>query len=284
MYSDEDWGDSYEEGADDIDEEEPQQRRKKGILFPATYFNNKVFEEVLPRLGWKSSKPVNESIHSGPYQMFVPRTNKPHRQIVYTALYSACFHKQKKMARLSLMDIARRTGIDWRTVKSDLFWLGHLGLIKVEKEGRSKSRKSRGKTLWSVPLANFDMEKQHFTPVPKFIIENYVPAYPRAIVLPVLQYIRQWRSRDDYWVTNVGKITGWPLRTNYRALKVLGDYHEWNKQIDADDEDDFALPYPIEVKAQKFNLRYLDFRGHLKRSISLTPEFQKLFFPNSADD
>lgn len=73
----------------------------------ATYFNNDVFKEVLPRLGRRFSK-VRRA------------TREPHLQIVYLALYTACFHKSRKEVRLSIADIARMTGIDARTVQRDL--------------------------------------------------------------------------------------------------------------------------------------------------------------------
>jgi len=149
----------------------------------ATYFNNQVFERVFPRLGTNPWKRDTEAFYSFPPRPFVPRMNKPHLQIVYAALYSACFHKRKKMAKLSDMDVSRRTGIDWRTVQRDLFWLTQSGDIQVVSEGRSKARWSSDKTLYSVPLATFDMKKQHFTPVPKFVLDHYVPVYPRAILL-----------------------------------------------------------------------------------------------------
>jgi len=150
-------------------------------------------------LGKNPWKRDTEAYYSFPPRPVVPRTNKPHLQIVYTALYRACFHKMKKMVKLSDMDVSRRTGIDWRTVQRDLFWLTQSGDIEVVKEDHSRARRSGEKTLWSVPLANFDMKKQHFTPVPKFVVDHYVPVYPRAILLPVLQYIRQWRRWNGYW-------------------------------------------------------------------------------------
>jgi DNA-binding transcriptional ArsR family regulator len=276
MYPDEE--DGYEEDYG-YEDEEPGKR----IQFPrgsATFFNNKVFEEVFPWLGRRPSERDTEAFYSDPFRRHVPRVNKPHLQIVYSFLYSACFHKRKKLAKLSVTDIARGTGIDWRTVKRDLFWLEQSHRIEEEREGRSRSRTSAGKSLWSVPLADFDMKTQHFTPVPKFIVEKYVPVYPRAIILPVLQYVRQWRSRAGYWVENAQATTGWPLRTIYRALGVLGNLHQWSKQIHADHENKSALPYPIEVKEQKLNLRYLDFPRSNLKSIYLTREFKEHFFPD----
>jgi hypothetical protein len=243
----------------------------------ATYFNNQVFEQVFPRLGTNAWKRDTEAFYSFPPRAVVPRTNKPHLQIVYTAVYSACFHKMKKMAKLSVMDISRRTGIDWRTVQSDLFWLTESGDIEVVKEGRSRARRSGEKTLWSVPLATFDMKAQHFTPVPKFIVDHYVRVYPRAILLPVLQYIRQWRRWNGYWVERARDTTGWPKRTIYRVLKELGDEHKWGGKKDTDPNVIYPLPLPIEVREQKFHLRYLNFQGYRGRSIQLEREFAEEF-------
>jgi hypothetical protein len=250
----------------------------------ATFFNNQVFERVFPRLGSKPSERDTESFYTHPFKRVVPRRNKPHLQIVYAVLYSACFHKEKKLARLSDMDIARLTGVDWRTVQEDLFWLSESGDILVEEEGRSKGRTSSGKTLYSVPLAKFDIRKQHFTPVPKFIVQHYVPAYPGAILLPVLQYVQQWRRFDGYWVQRVHEITGWPLRTIYRSLKVLGDYHTWHVEQDHEPEGTYAMPCPLEVGAQKFKFRYLDFTWVHGGSISLTREFADHFRSDTAED
>ena len=253
-------------------------RGEKGDVPPgATYFNNRVFEEVFPRLGKNPWKRDTEAYYSFPPRPVVPRTNKPHLQIVYTAVYSACFHKMKKMAKLSVMDISRRTGVDWRTVQRDLFWLMESGDIEVVKEGRSRARRSGEKTLWSVPLATFDMKAQHFTPVPKFVVDHYVRLYPRAILLPVLQYIRQWRRYNGYWVERAGDTTGWPKRTIYRVLKQLGDERNWGGKKSTDPDVIYPLPLPIEVREQKFHLRYLNFQGYRGRSIQLEREFAEEF-------
>jgi hypothetical protein len=182
------------------------------------------------------------------------------------------------MAKLSVMDISRRTGIDWRTVQWDLFWLEQSQYIKEEREGHSRSRTSAGKSLWSVPLAVFDMDSQYFTPVPKFVVEKYVPAYPRAILLPVLQYVFQWRRRGGYWVTHVQETTGWPLRTIYRALGVLGNLHQWSKQIHADHEDESALPYPMlrPVPAQAIENIQPDFFRYVFKTRRLTVDSPSL--------
>ena len=252
---------------------------KKGHLPSGSVicFNNQVFERVFPRLGKRPAEQETEAFYSFPPRPVIPRMNKPHLQIVYSALYSACYRTRKKIARLSDMDVARRTGINWRTVQRDLYWLTQSGDIEVVTEGRSKARRSDGKTVWSVPLANFDTEKQHFTPVPKFVVDHYVPAYPRAILLPVLQYVRQWQRWNGYWVQRVQDTTGWPLRTIYRALEVLGDERRWRGRNDNDPDEAYPMPCPVEVREQRFNLRYLDFKGFKGRSPHLVPEFAEHF-------
>jgi hypothetical protein len=243
----------------------------------ATYFNNQVFERVFPRLGSNPWMRDTEAFYRFPPRPFVPRMNKPHLQIVYTALYSACFQRRKKMVRLSDMDVSRRTGIDWRTVQHDLFWLTQSGDIQVVSEGRSKARRYSEKTLYSVPLATFDMKKQHFTPVPKFVLDHYVPVYPRAILLPVLQYVRQWRRWNGYWVERARDATGWPMRTIYRALKELADERKWVEKNDPDPEGMYTMPRPIEVAGQKLRIRYLNFTGFHERKVQLVPEFAEHF-------
>jgi len=236
-----------------------------------TYFNNQVFERVFPRLGKNPWKRDTEAYYRFPPRPCVPRMNRPHLQIVYAVLYSACFHKRKKMAKLSVMDVSRRTGIDWRTVKHDLFWLTQSGDIQVVSEGRSKARGSDGKTVWSVPLAIFDTKKQHFIKVPNFVLDQYVLAYPRAILLPVLQYIRQWQTYKGYWVDRAQDATGWPKRTIYRALRELADIRKWPEKNDTDPDVAYSLPRPLEVADLKFELRYLTFKGfrpHLVREFA----------------
>lgn len=252
---------------------------KKGHLPPGCVicFNNQVFERVFPRLGKRPTERDTEAFYSFPPRRVVPRMNKPHLQIVYAVLYSACYRNRKKIARLSDMDVSRRTGIDWRTVQRDIHWLTESGDIEMVSEGYSKARRSDGKTVWSVPLANFDTKKQYFTPVPKFVVDHYVPACPRAILLPVLQYVRQWRRYDGYWLQRVQDTTGWPLRTIYRAFGVLADQHKWGGKKDTDPDVVYHLPCPVEVREQKFNLRYLNFQGYRGRSIQLPPEFAEEF-------
>src|SRR5215469_16751374 len=132
--------DENEEEDEDYEDRlrEQERQREKRINFPshsATYFNNMVFERVFPRLGKRPSKSETEAHYRSPFSNVAGRSNKPHLQIVYTALYSACFHEKEKRVSLSVMDIARRTGIDWRTVKSDLFYLEQMQLIEVLSEG-----------------------------------------------------------------------------------------------------------------------------------------------------
>jgi len=254
-------------------------RGEKGHLPPGCVicFNNQVFERVFPRLGKRPTERDTEAFYSFPPRRVIPRMNKPHLQIVYAVLYGACYRNRQKIARLSDMDVSRRTGIDWRTVQRDIHWLTESGDIEMVSEGYSKARRSDGKTVWSVPLANFDTKEQYFTPVPKFVVDHYVPASPRAILLPVLQYVRQWRRYDGYWLQRVQDTTGWPLRTIYRAFGVLADQHKWGGKKDTDPDVVYHLPCPVEVREQRFNLRYLDFKGFKGRSPHLVPEFAEEF-------
>jgi hypothetical protein len=78
---------------------------KSHTLSGWTYFNNEVFERVFPRLGKNPCERDSEAFYSFPPRPFIPRMNKPHMQIVYAVLYSACFHKRKKVAKLSIFRV-----------------------------------------------------------------------------------------------------------------------------------------------------------------------------------
>jgi len=224
------WADTYvgDMGASDDGEYLPASKRIQMPPGCATYFNNKVFEKVLPRLGKRLDATETEAFYSDPFRNVRPLARKPHLQIVYLALYTACFHKTSKQVRLSVADLSRLTGIDIRTDRHDLFWLQESNAIKKVEEGTPKSRRQERKPLWHVPPAKFKMESRRrggrgtvrWTPVPRFIIEKYVPLYPRAILLPVLQYIDQWQ-RGGFYKDHAERITGWPRRTVFRALEEL---------------------------------------------------------------
>jgi len=289
------WADTYmgDMGASD-DEYFPASKRIQMPPGCATFFRNEVFEQVLPRLGKRLDATETEAFYSNPFRKVRSLARKPHYQVIYLALYTACFHRTSKQERLSVADISRATGIDARTVQRDLVWLQESGDIKLVEEGTPKSRSERGKPVWHVPLAKFKMESRRrggrgtvrWTPVPRFIIEKYVPLYPRAILLPVLQYIQQWQRRRGFYKDHAQRITGWPRRTVFRALETLAKANNWRDEFGLSR---WELPCPLEVSTEefKFRLRFLDTQWEAKRGmtrIALTSEFRKYFAPEPDDD
>jgi hypothetical protein len=51
-------------------------------------------------------------------------------------------------------------------------------------------------------------------------------------------------------VERLRDTTGWSVRSIYRALKVLGDYHQWAGEKDTDFDAGYPMPRPIEVGAE----------------------------------
>ena len=81
--------------------------------------------------------------------------------------YDSAYHSPDQVVKASYTDISKWTNLDARVVQTCLRELQHLRLVH-KLDGRS----------WEVPLANLDMKEGHWTPVPRLLINRYIPACP----------------------------------------------------------------------------------------------------------
>jgi hypothetical protein len=238
------------------------EKNRYRILYSFTHWTpvrREVFEEVLP---------------------FCKRTLE---QIIYLKLYDKVCHSKARRIDASSIDLAKWTCADWRTVDKCLFVLQYKGFIVRRAYGTRKSRSD--KPCWRVPLAEFDFRnKGPWTPVPRFLIQEYPRFYPPAVLLLILHWRQHIGWNDHCWpgATRLAKDTGWSRRKVYAALRTMGHQNIWTK-LGGD------LPWPLEVfwrtnkegkQRRHFRIRavfYKSKKGKALPLVGLSPDFAKHF-------
>jgi hypothetical protein len=176
-----------------------------------TPFRNELFEKILCRLEEKNSAAL------------------------YVILYDRAYHRglHRSLAPLveaSFSDLEEWSGLDYRVVKKCLKELRKQKLVRKRKRGVKRSRTD--KPLWEVPLAKFDRRKTPWTPVPRFIVHKFIPAYPNSVLLLFFLKYQNIRWENDCY-TGVPKMveqTGWSPTRVRDAIKVLSDDSKWRSK------------------------------------------------------
>ncbi len=139
---------------------------------------------------------------------------------VYVVLYDRAHHNRVPEVKASYTDIAKWAGLDPRVVKDCVRELRHRNLIH-----KSKSRRH----VWKVPLAKLDLKNGNFTPVPRILIQKYIPVYHNAVLL--LQVLRtqsmQWCDFGWASTRTLGQKMGWSETRARYAMMVLSSDKKW---------------------------------------------------------
>lgn len=189
------------------------------VLYPwkhCTPIPHEVIEEVLPLLKFKRSGAL------------------------YLHMFDLAWHSRGRRFAASPTDLARDANCDFRTVERCLSCLLDIEAVDCIHLGTARSRAD--KPEWRVPLAEFNLRRGSWTPVPRFLIADYLPRFSGALLLLVLLRVQHYQWLNHCWpgVTYLAKKTGWSPRAVYDALHVMGHQLEWERLKT-------GLPWPLNI-------------------------------------
>jgi hypothetical protein len=205
--------------------------------------------------------------------------------VVFLVLYDRIWHRETKTISASVADIARWTKLDPRTVELSLSRLIKAQYLDCERLGTARSRTD--KPRWTLPtISNFKWKDGGWTPVPRFIFQDYIPRYKKSVLIPILIYHQQLGWRNDAWpgMETLSRITGWSKRSVYEALYVMSKEKEWEKV-----KSDLPVPpLPLQItESYKHGRNLRHYRvlalyyhrpdSDKKRCVSLSKPFEKCY-------
>lgn len=211
------------------------------------------------------------------------QTHQRHTALVYAVMYDRAWHSKKKTFRANRSDLAKWTGRDFGTVTACLRELQWKGFVACKHKGIRRSRSD--KPVWRVPHASFDMGHEGWVPVPRFLVAEYLPQYPNAVLLLELLYFQSMRNLNWTWVSVWRlylQLHCWSKNRIRNALATMGNQEKWSR-LHTD------LPQPL-LRARvvdgqdhwswRYHVRCLVFRqskSQSKRRVYLHPLFAKRF-------
>lgn len=238
---------------------EKRRRAETRILFPPDSWmpvQNDVFTQVFPAL---------------------EKHRAPH---LYMAMYERARRSQTGKFAANLQDLSELIDCDPRTARNCVIELCQKGFVKMVYQGGA-ARSRTDKPKFRVPLAELDLAPGGWAPIPRFLVNRYLPAFPGSLLLIVLLHIQHFRWQTHSWVgvTGLRKITKWRPRTIYRALNLMGHRKRW-EQLRT------GLPWPLRItyspdgKTRHFSVRAVRYYlppGRKKRVVGLSEEFAIYF-------
>src|ERR1035437_5165092 len=185
--------------------------------------------------------------------------NLQHRRsaVVYLTLYDRAWYLPEGEVHACLADLAKWTGLDERTVRECLVELVANGHVIRRERGQLRSR-SR-KPVWRVPLAEHDLNSGGpWTPVPRFLVQSYLPRYTKAVLLLILLRLQHIHGRNECYpgAKYLTEQSGWSKRSVYEALETMNDETDWQSVGS-------GLPRPLKIYWKKNR------QGRLKRYLSV---------------
>jgi hypothetical protein len=161
---------------------------------------------------------------------------------------------------------------DARTVRKAIGELIGEGFVKFS--GRDDER-------LVVPLATGRLDARGWFPVPRFLVTDYLRAYPGSIVLIALLFHQHLKWLDHCWtgVPRLSKVLGIKRRSIYAHLNVLGHKKRWERL-------NTGLPWPLKISYSKtgeirhFSVRFANFftpDDRMKPVVALQEEFANHF-------
>jgi hypothetical protein len=120
--------------------------------------------------------------------------------------------------------------MDERVVKKCLAELLRKELIRKIRSGVRRSRIN--KDLWTVPLAVVDLKQDSWTPIPRVLIQKYLPADPNTVLLPLLLYYQHMNWLNYSWVgvRTLSKRLNWSASRVRDSLRSMFDQDAWYSQ------------------------------------------------------
>lgn len=152
---------------------------------------------------------------------------------VYAVLYDRAYHDRSRGVKASFSDISRWTDLDARVVKECLEELRRCGLVH-----KSKSRKR----IWKVPAASVDLSAGNWTPVPRMLVQEYIPEYHNSVLLLQFLRIQHYRWMDYCYPgwTALAEKMNWSETRVRDAIEFMSDVKKWKKRT--------HRPHPLSSK------------------------------------
>lgn len=185
-----------------------------------------------------------------------------HSALVYLVMYHYAAHRKSKRLRASMTQLAKWTGLDYRTVEGCVRELELKRFIKRRYRGTLHSREDL--PIWVIPALKFDMSSDGWVPVPSFIVTRYLPAYPGCVLLVFFLYYQNMRKKNYCWpnVSTLSSMTGWfSERRVYDAISIMSDQSKWEKL-------GTALPHPLDIRWEHDHKTNAAFRCYSVRAVN----------------
>lgn len=197
---------------------------------------------------------------------------------LYAILYDRAYHHAlqllKPVVSAGYSDLSNWSGLDSRVVKSCLKELRNKGLVLKKKSGTSRSRSD--KPVWKIPLATAFLRDGgvQWTPVPRFLVQEYIPVYANSVLLLFLLRIQGYLWKDFSWVSveSLAVKCNWSDSRVRDSLKRLSDPKLWGNLT--------KLPRPLTRKPQKTGSTHSTVRAvryENGATVRLRTEFAKYF-------
>jgi hypothetical protein len=205
-----------------------------------------------------------------------------HAAALYLYLYDWAYHSPSKSIVATVAELARLTGIDARTANKCLAELRQLELIRQVRQGIKHSKAKTRRPVWKVPLAPVDLREGNWTPVPRNLVREYFPAYPNAVLLPLLIFYQHMNRQKFCWVgvTTLRKRLNWCATRVRDSLCYMFDEKNW-RSLHPD------LPWPLRRKIvinkegqrrRRFSVLAIEYEGSGKTAkMRLSKSFRMAF-------
>jgi hypothetical protein len=149
---------------------------------------------------------------------------------LYLFLYDRAYHRPSKVVAATVRQLSRLLKMDERVIKKCLAELRRKELIRKIRSGVRRSRIN--KDVWTVRLAVVDLKQDSWTPIPRVLIQKYLPADPNAVLLPLLLYYQHMNWLNYSWVgvTTLSKRLNWSTSRIRDSLRGMFDQDAWYSQ------------------------------------------------------
>jgi hypothetical protein len=165
---------------------------------------------------------------------------------VYAILYDRFYHHQSHITRSSLANLLTWAHLDEDELGASLIELQERKLVSLEK--MSGPHRGTAKLRLKVPLAaSFDLKDGNWTPIPRFLVKEYIPAYPDSVLLLLLVHYQHLSWENDCYpgLLTLSQRIGWPQNRLRSAVGTMSQSDLWKKVGS-------GLPRPLTVDLRPF--------------------------------
>jgi hypothetical protein len=147
---------------------------------------------------------------------------------LYAVLYDRACHNKVPIVKATITELSKWAGVDARVAANCVKELRRESLI--HKKSGSVDRSRTQLPRWKVPLAKPDLRHGGWTPVPRILMQQYIRAYPNAVLLLLLLRFQSMSWKDYCWpgVPKMSSLMGWSPTRVRDALKIMATDEEWD--------------------------------------------------------